>query len=187
MIYSKIFKFVFACISFAVLSACNSKDEEAKKLGFSSAEEMNEIHAQGWHTKNRYEEDTAKRYGYSSVSEWKTAEEKIKIQQDFEKNWKENGKHIVAVGCVAPGHKYAEPAIKSLLDYDQETFKYTVKIGYSEFCVANPISFKGVKWPFKEGHAIKVIGKKDHKIYWYTEGSDGNVYAGLGGYTTYEK
>jgi hypothetical protein len=51
--------------------------QEAHRLGFSTRAEMNSIHAQGWHTKSRYEEDMALKGGYKSVAEWKAAEEKM--------------------------------------------------------------------------------------------------------------
>lgn len=46
--------------SFALMTllyGCSGEADEAKKLGFSSVEEMKEIHAKGWHTKEKYEED----------------------------------------------------------------------------------------------------------------------------------
>ena len=70
----KIIKIYFAVILLALLAACGGESGEAKKLGFASVDEMKEIHAQGWHTKYQYEEDFAKKNGYSSVSEWRSAE-----------------------------------------------------------------------------------------------------------------
>jgi hypothetical protein len=40
------------------LSGCSGESEEAKKLGFSNAEEMKQIHLKGWHTKDKYISDT---------------------------------------------------------------------------------------------------------------------------------
>lgn len=52
-----------------------AEDNEAKKLGFASVAEMQEIQAKGWHTMQRYDEDRAKANGFASVAEMKTAEE----------------------------------------------------------------------------------------------------------------
>lgn len=69
-----------------VLNGCSGEADEAKKLGFASVEEMKEIHAKGWHTKQRHvedeakrrakereQEDEAKRQGYKSVAEAREA------------------------------------------------------------------------------------------------------------------
>ena len=51
-------------------SGCGEEDE-AKKLGFLSVSEMNDIHSKGWHTKSQYDSDIA-------------AIEKAKIQSELE-------------------------------------------------------------------------------------------------------
>ncbi len=61
-----------------VLNGCSGEADEAKKLGFASIEEMKEIHAKGWHTKERYEEDIAKEKGYNSVAEMRAVQENHK-------------------------------------------------------------------------------------------------------------
>lgn len=76
---------------FAVLLlGCGREADEAKKLGFASVEEMKEIQAKGWHTKEKFEEDAdAKRKGYASGTEMKKAlamkkaeEEKVRLAEE---------------------------------------------------------------------------------------------------------
>lgn len=63
-----------SCIKIALVSASMimfvgcADDDEAKALGFNNVNEMKEIHAKGWHTKQRYEEDLAKTAGFSSAT-----------------------------------------------------------------------------------------------------------------------
>lgn len=54
-------KICSSVILLVLLTACSGESDEAKKLGFASIDEMKEIHAQGWHTKNRFEGDFLKR------------------------------------------------------------------------------------------------------------------------------
>lgn len=76
-------KLVVVSLLTFVLLGCG-EEEEAKKLGFSSASEMNDIHAKGWHTKSKYNEDRAKAAGFASLSEMEKAAE-AKRQKDERK------------------------------------------------------------------------------------------------------
>jgi len=49
-------KFLSLAVALA-LSGCSGESDEAKKLGFSSVEEMKAVHAKGWHTKERFNKD----------------------------------------------------------------------------------------------------------------------------------
>ena len=51
-------KAVVIAILIAGLFGCGGEADEAKKLGFASVEEMKEVQAKGWHTKQKYEEDS---------------------------------------------------------------------------------------------------------------------------------
>ena len=55
------------------LFGCGGEADEAKKLGFANVEEMKEVQAKGWHTKERFEEDTAKQQGFKSAADMKVA------------------------------------------------------------------------------------------------------------------
>lgn len=61
-----------------LLTACgNAKDDEAKRLGFSSVSEMEEIQSKGWHTNAQYRADEtarAKRLGFVDMDELHEAE-----------------------------------------------------------------------------------------------------------------
>ena len=188
MIYSKIFKFAFACISFAVLTACNSKNEEAKKLGFSSATEMDEIHAKGWHTKERYEEDIAISLGYKSASAQKSEELKIKKQKEFEEIWKNNGTHYTAIACISPGYTLAENAMLMLMNFGPENFFRTAN-NFSEFCNASDLSKSDKTWD-KHLTSVRILGRKNNVIYWYAlikNEITPNYPTGIGGFTKYDK
>jgi len=63
--------FFIACSAFA--NTADIERLEAQRLGFTSVQEMKEIHSKGWHTKERYEEDLSKQRGYSSASEMRAA------------------------------------------------------------------------------------------------------------------
>lgn len=81
-------QFVSLCrvlvISFAMtIVGCSGQTDEAKKLGFSSLEEMKEIHGKGWHTKDRFEEDLAKQQGYSSAAIMRATLEKNKKNDEM--------------------------------------------------------------------------------------------------------
>lgn len=62
-----------------MIYGCASSEDEAKKLGFANAAEMKDIHSKGWHTKTRYEEDSAISAGFSSYSEMKKELERKRI------------------------------------------------------------------------------------------------------------
>lgn len=64
----------------AVLNGCSGEAEEAKKLGFASVEEMKEIHAKGWHTKDQYLKD-ATNSDKTAVSNKHLNEEKAAVPQ----------------------------------------------------------------------------------------------------------
>ena len=61
--------FTVLCIFLLAFSGCDNKSTEATKLGFSSVQEMEEIHSKGWHTKAQYEDDAAKKLGFNSAAE----------------------------------------------------------------------------------------------------------------------
>ena len=75
-------KFTFLCIFLLVISGCDNKSTEATKLGFSSVQEMEEIHSKGWHTKAQYEDDAAKKLGFNSAAEMKIALEKQRVEKE---------------------------------------------------------------------------------------------------------
>lgn len=182
-------KTYFSAILLALLTACSGESGEAKKLGFASVDEMKEIHAQGWHTKYQYEEDFAKKNGYSSVAEWRAAEMRIKKEKEFEKNWKEKGRYVVAVACLTPNHRFSETGIMTLMLSGEEALRRLIKstsVNPFIVCVAYPVSFKGVKLNFLKNN-VKVLGRNGNTIYWYMETSDENGSGGLGGYTVYEE
>jgi putative hemolysin len=60
------------------LTACgNAKEDEAKRLGFSSYSELEDIHSKGWHTRAQYladETERAKRLGFINMDELHDAE-----------------------------------------------------------------------------------------------------------------
>lgn len=81
-------KFVQMTVSLLVcvfITGCSGESQEAKNLGFDSLEEMKDIHKQGWHTKNQYNEDTARINGFSNYAEMKAFEEKKKIELEEKK------------------------------------------------------------------------------------------------------
>ncbi len=49
--------FVLVASAFALNGCGNGEADEAKKLGFSSVEEMKEAHSKGWHTQQQYYKD----------------------------------------------------------------------------------------------------------------------------------
>lgn len=73
-----------------VVVACGGEADEAKKLGFASVAEMKEIHSKGWHTKERYEDDSAKTEGFKSFADKQTQlaqrEEKRRLAAEAERN-----------------------------------------------------------------------------------------------------
>lgn len=50
-------KTILIAIFAVALFGCGGEADEAKKLGFASVDEMKEIHAKGWHTKQQYDAD----------------------------------------------------------------------------------------------------------------------------------
>jgi len=67
------------------LSGCSGESGEAKSLGFSSVEEMKEIHQLGWHSKTQYLQHIAKQRGFASVSEMQNADEQEKLRIEARK------------------------------------------------------------------------------------------------------
>jgi hypothetical protein len=51
-----LFRIFLLLLPIAILG-CNAEDQEAHKLGFESVEQMKQVHAKGWHTRKKYEED----------------------------------------------------------------------------------------------------------------------------------
>jgi hypothetical protein len=74
--------FTVLCIFLLALSGCDNKSTEATKLGFSSVQEMEEIHSKGWHTKAQYDNDAAKKLGFNSAAEMKVALEKQRVEKE---------------------------------------------------------------------------------------------------------
>jgi hypothetical protein len=76
---SKNMKLIFTCLfTCFLLLGCSNEEDEAKKLGFSNVEEMKKFHSEGWHSKERYNEDLAKSKGFKSFQEMVIAEEQEK-------------------------------------------------------------------------------------------------------------
>lgn len=69
---------LLSCALSLTLAACSdAKEDEAKRLGFSSFSEMESVQAKGWHTNAQYvadETERAKRFGFASVDELHDAE-----------------------------------------------------------------------------------------------------------------
>lgn len=183
-------KTYFSAILLALLTACSGESGEAKKLGFASVDEMKEVHAQGWHTKDRYEEDFAKKNGYSSVAEWRSAELKIKKQKEFEENWKNKGTHFVLVNCSPPAYMLAENAMLMLMRFGERSFTDTLNNdAFSRFCVNLNNSGGGYKTWDKYNERVKILGIKNNIIYWYAVVIDKqgpNIAVGVGGVTVYK-
>lgn len=181
-------KIGLAIYSIFALTACDGESSEAKRLGFSSVDEMKEIHANGWHTKKRYEEDTASSLGYSSVSEFKSAELKIKKQKEFEENWKEKGTHRVMVTCFGPFYTLAENAMLMLMRFGPESFANTVNNNaFSRACILGDPSVSYKKWD-EYNERVKILGIKEDAIFWYAlvvDKKSSNVAIGVGGMTIY--
>jgi hypothetical protein len=81
-------KIALVSVSMIIFVGC-AEDDEAKELGFNNANEMKEIHAKGWHTKQRYNEDRAKAAGFSSVAEMKNAEEAKRKEEEVRRKEQE--------------------------------------------------------------------------------------------------
>ena len=77
------FSRTYIVLSFSLLVfGCGGGEEEAKKLGFSNLAEMETIHAQGWHTKERYNEDSAKANGFASYADMSAAAESKRKEEE---------------------------------------------------------------------------------------------------------
>lgn len=77
------------CAAALTLAGCsNAAEDEAKRLGFSSASEMEEVQSKGWHTNAQYRADEgerAKRFGFTDIDELHRADQagvKTKAQYD---------------------------------------------------------------------------------------------------------
>lgn len=75
---------LISIVSVTLLGCGDSPDQEAKKLGFSSVTEMNEIQAQGWHTKARYDDDQAIKQGYPDAKTMIQEKERIENERRAE-------------------------------------------------------------------------------------------------------
>lgn len=68
---------ILGICSFILASCGNASEEEAKRLGFSSKYEMEDVHSKGWHTNAQYRADEtarAKRLGFIDMEELHGAE-----------------------------------------------------------------------------------------------------------------
>lgn len=75
-------KNALAVMVVSILFGCNGEADEAKKLGFTNVDEMRNIQAKGWHSKERFDEDEAKLAGYNSVVDMKNAIAAKKIEEE---------------------------------------------------------------------------------------------------------
>ncbi|MFW9621182.1 MAG: hypothetical protein ACMV16_03360, partial [Macromonas sp.] len=149
-----------------------------------------------WHTKNRYEEDTAKKYGYSSVSEWKTAEENKRKQEIFEKEWKIKGTHFLMITCVAYGYHLAESAMTISMQSRGSFAPEKVELlsqrnPYDTFCSFAPshIIGGGKTW-IHDNAKIKILDRIGDQVFWYAEyPSKKSIeeFIGMSGYTIYRQ
>ena len=79
MTESKCSTIALSIFALCFIAACSGDSNEAKKLGFASVAEMKEIHAKGWHTKQKYDEDMrakASKLGFSDVGAMEAAAQK---------------------------------------------------------------------------------------------------------------
>ena len=80
--------FLIGAAALALAGCSNAAEDEAKRLGFSSASEMEEVQSKGWHTNAQYradEGDRARRFGFTDVDELHRADQagvKTKAQYD---------------------------------------------------------------------------------------------------------
>ena len=80
--------FLIGAAALALASCSNAAEDEAKRLGFSSASEMEEVQSKGWHTNAQYRADEgerAKRFGFTDIDELHRADRagvKTKTQYD---------------------------------------------------------------------------------------------------------
>jgi hypothetical protein len=73
--------FIFLFTITFLLVGCSGEADEAKKLGFSNAEEMTKIQSQGWHTKAQFDADNHVKV--HQVKTDKSNEERIKKLEEF--------------------------------------------------------------------------------------------------------
>ena len=80
--------FLIGAAALALAGCSNAAEDEAKRLGFSSASEMEEVQSKGWHTNAQYRADEgerAKRFGFTDIDELHRADQagvKTKAQYD---------------------------------------------------------------------------------------------------------
>ena len=79
---TKLLKTILASAVVSLLLGCSGEADEAKKLGFANVDEMKQVQAKGWHSKERFDEDEAKLAGYNSVVEMKNAIAAKKIEEE---------------------------------------------------------------------------------------------------------
>lgn len=110
---------------------------EAQRLGFTSVQEMKEIHSKGWHTKERYEEDLAKQQGYSSASEMRAA---IGAKEREEDEAKQKGFSSVEEMKAAIAEKEKEEHLKRIADRlpEKTPFNYYRDSSCKENCLSEP-------------------------------------------------
>ncbi len=99
--FSKIVLSFILCVLF---TACASEEDEAKRLGFSSIDEMKSIQKMGWHTKAQHENDKAKALGYSSAKEM--ADALVKSEDER--------KRQIKMAAVAAQAKETEKALNDM-------------------------------------------------------------------------
>lgn len=80
--------FLIGAAALALAGCSNAAEDEAKRLGFSSASEMEEVQSKGWHSNAQYRADEgerAKRFGFTDIDELHRADQagvKTKAQYD---------------------------------------------------------------------------------------------------------
>lgn len=80
--------FLIGTAALALAGCSNAAEDEAKRLGFSSELEMEQVHSKGWHTNAQYRADEgerAKRFGFTDIDELHRADQagvKTKAQYD---------------------------------------------------------------------------------------------------------
>ena len=100
-------KAVVIAILVAGLFGCGGEADEAKKLGFASVEEMKEVQAKGWHTKQKYVEDNPAlaSAGNNSIGSSPAKAARQMVREDAYNGWK---KYEFANGSFEvkyPAHK----------------------------------------------------------------------------------
>lgn len=117
---------LFSVIATIALAGCsNAREDEAARLGFSSADEMEEVHAKGWHTQAQYMADErarAKQFGFIDVDELhradaagvKTKSEYRKYLADLDKRNEEFSKEEAAREAAESGERSPSTAVDAL-------------------------------------------------------------------------